>query len=104
MGLSFLAEIDPGPLALWASMFGGGNSTERIATVEAALKSKRGAYWRGEIGKWIGRPARASPRPGRLPIPFRAPLRPAAGHQGGAAIRPFRGHGAGAAPAAPGQQ
>jgi ubiquinone biosynthesis protein len=55
MGLSFLAEIDPGPLALWASMFGGGNSTERIATVEAALKSKRGAYWRGEIGKWIGR-------------------------------------------------
>src|ERR1039458_563596 len=55
MGLSFLAEIDPGPLALWASMFGGGNSTERIATAEAALKSKRGAYWRGEIGKWIGR-------------------------------------------------
>src|ERR1017187_8097931 len=64
MGLSFLAEIDPGPLALWASMVGGGNSTERIATVEAALKSKRGAYWRGEIGKWIGRLV-----PVEIPVP-----------------------------------
>src|SRR5664279_1779400 len=55
MGLSFLAEIDPGPLSLWASMFGGGDSVGRICTVEASLKSARGRYWRGEIGKWIGR-------------------------------------------------
>ena len=55
MALSFLAEVDPGPLALWASVFAAGNPAERIATVEAALKSKRGAYWRGEIGRWIGR-------------------------------------------------
>src|SRR5260370_24816198 len=33
MGLSFLSGIDP----------------------EAALKSRRGRYWRREIGKWIGR-------------------------------------------------
>src|SRR5260370_42213927 len=43
MGLSFLSGIDAGPLASWASMF-------------AALKSRRGRYWRREIGKWIGRP------------------------------------------------
>jgi len=55
MGLSFLAGIDPGPLALWASMFAGGDPAGRISTVEAALKSRRGPYWRGEIGKWIGR-------------------------------------------------
>src|ERR1035441_963282 len=55
MGLSFLAEIDPGPLALWASVVAGSNPAERIATVEAALRTQRGAYWGGEIGKWIGR-------------------------------------------------
>ena len=55
MGLSFLAGIDPGPLALWASLSAGGDSAGRISTVEAALKGRRGAYWRGEIGKWIGR-------------------------------------------------
>src|ERR1035438_9876000 len=55
MGLPFLAGIDPGPLALWASMFAAGDPAGRISTVEAALKSRRGLYWRGEIGKWIGR-------------------------------------------------
>jgi len=55
MGSSLLAGIDPGPLALWASVVAGGDSASRIATVEAALESSRGAYWRGEIGKWIGR-------------------------------------------------
>ena len=55
MELSFLSGIDPGPLALWAGMFAGGDPAGRIATVEAALKSRRGPYWRSEIGKWIGR-------------------------------------------------
>ena len=36
MGLAFLSGID-------------------LANVEAALKSRRGRYWRREIGKWIGR-------------------------------------------------
>src|ERR1022692_4380270 len=54
MGMSFLAGIDAGPLALWASMLGG-DPAGRLATVEAALKGPRGAYWRGEIGQWIGR-------------------------------------------------
>src|ERR1035437_2350122 len=64
MGLSFLAGIDPGPLALWASLSAGGDSAGRICTVEAALKGRRGAYWRGEIGKWIGRLV-----PGEIPGP-----------------------------------
>jgi ubiquinone biosynthesis protein len=55
MGLSFLSGIDPGPLALWAAMFAEADPASRIPTVEAALKSRRGAYWRSEIGKWIGR-------------------------------------------------
>ena len=55
MGSSLLAGIDPGPLALWASVAAGGDSAARIATVEGALRSSRGPYWRGEIGKWIGR-------------------------------------------------
>ena len=55
MGMTLLAGIDPGPLALWANVLAGGDHAARIATVEAALKSSRGAYWRGEIGKWIGR-------------------------------------------------
>src|ERR1035441_3200102 len=55
MGLTFPAGIDPGPLALWASVIAGADSAGRIATVEAALKSQRGPYWRGEIGRWIGR-------------------------------------------------
>src|SRR5260370_5234182 len=55
MGLSFLSGIDPGPLASWASMFAGGAAAGRIATVEAARKSRGGRYWRREIGKWIGR-------------------------------------------------
>jgi ubiquinone biosynthesis protein len=42
MGLSFLSGIDLGMLA-------------SPANVEAALKSRRGRYWRREIGKWIGR-------------------------------------------------
>jgi len=52
---SSLAGIDPGPLALWASVVAGGDSAARIATVEAALQGSRGPYWRSEIGKWIGR-------------------------------------------------
>ena len=48
MELSFLSGIDPGPLALWASMFAGGDPSGRISTVEAALKSRRGPYWRAE--------------------------------------------------------
>jgi ubiquinone biosynthesis protein len=55
MGLSLLAGIDPGPLALWAGMFAGSDPAARISTVEAELGSRRGAYWRTEIGKWIGR-------------------------------------------------
>src|SRR5664279_63325 len=55
MGLSFLAGINPGPLALWAGMLAGSDSAGRISTVEAALKSRRGPFWRKEIGKWIGR-------------------------------------------------
>jgi ubiquinone biosynthesis protein len=55
MGVSFLPGVDLGPLALWANMFAAGDSPGRISTVEAALKSQRGPYWRGEIGKWIGR-------------------------------------------------
>ena len=47
--------IDPGPLALWATLFTGNDPSTRAATVEAALKSRRGRYWRGEIGKWVGR-------------------------------------------------
>jgi ubiquinone biosynthesis protein len=54
MGLSLLG-IDPGPLALWAGMFAAADPAARIPTVEAALKSRRGRYWRAEIGKWIGR-------------------------------------------------
>src|SRR5579863_5647980 len=53
MGPSLLAGIDPGPLALWAGVLAGGDSATRISGVEAALKSRRGPYWRGEIGKWI---------------------------------------------------
>jgi hypothetical protein len=34
MGSSLLAGIDPGPLALWASVVAGGDSASRIATVE----------------------------------------------------------------------
>jgi ubiquinone biosynthesis protein len=55
MGLPFLAGIDPGPLALWAGVFAGADPAGRIPTVEAALKSPRGPWWRREIGKWIGR-------------------------------------------------
>ncbi len=55
MGSSLLAGIDPGPLALWAGVLAGGDSDTRISGVEAALKSRRGPYWRAEIGKWIGR-------------------------------------------------
>jgi ubiquinone biosynthesis protein len=53
--MSLLAGIDPGPLTLWAGMFAGFDPATRVATVEAALASPRGAYWRAEIGKWIGR-------------------------------------------------
>ena len=53
--ISFLAGIDPGPLALWATLFTGIDPAARAAIVEAALKSGRGRYWRGEIGKWVGR-------------------------------------------------
>ena len=53
--VSFLSGIDPGPLALWASLFAAIDPAARTATVEAALNSRRGRYWRGEIGKWIGR-------------------------------------------------
>ncbi|HXB70469.1 MAG TPA: AarF/UbiB family protein [Candidatus Acidoferrales bacterium] len=49
------AGIDLGPLAVWASMFAAVDPAGRIATVEAALQGRRGPYWRGEIGKWIGR-------------------------------------------------
>jgi predicted unusual protein kinase regulating ubiquinone biosynthesis (AarF/ABC1/UbiB family) len=55
MELSFLAGIDPGPLAMWAKMFAGSDPSARIDTVETALKGTRGPYWRSEIGKWIGR-------------------------------------------------
>lgn len=55
MGLSFPSGIDIGPLALWAGIFAGGDPASRVSTVEAALKSRRGCYWRREIGKWIGR-------------------------------------------------
>jgi len=55
MGLTFLPGVDLGPLALWANMFAAGDSAARVSTVEAALQSERGPYWRGEIGKWIGR-------------------------------------------------
>ena len=55
MGSSFPAGIDVGPLALWASMMAGGDPAGRISMVEAALKGERGRYWRGEVGKWIGR-------------------------------------------------
>jgi ubiquinone biosynthesis protein len=55
MGSSLPPGIDPGPLALWASVVAGSDSAARIATVEDALESSRGAYWRAEIGKWIGR-------------------------------------------------
>jgi ubiquinone biosynthesis protein len=53
--ISFLAGIDPGPLALWATLFTGIDPAARVAIVEGALKSGRGRYWRGEIGKWVGR-------------------------------------------------
>jgi ubiquinone biosynthesis protein len=55
MELPFLSGIDPGPLALWAGMFVGGDPAGRISTVKAALQSRRGPYWRAQIGKWIGR-------------------------------------------------
>jgi ubiquinone biosynthesis protein len=55
MGLAFLAGIDPGPLVIWGTLFSGVDSAGRIATVEDALKGRRGRYWRREIGKWIGR-------------------------------------------------
>src|SRR5664279_4521224 len=47
--------IDAGPLALWAAMFAASDAASRIPTVESALRGRRGRYWRGEIGKWIGR-------------------------------------------------
>jgi ubiquinone biosynthesis protein len=47
--------IDAGPLALWACLFAGGDPSVRIPMVEAALESRRGRYWRREIGKWTGR-------------------------------------------------
>ena len=53
--VSFFSGIDPGPLALWATLFAGNDPSTGAATVEAALKSGRGRYWRGEIGKWVGR-------------------------------------------------
>jgi len=49
------AAADPGPLAVWASLFAGGDREGRIEIVEAALESGQGRYWRREIGKWIGR-------------------------------------------------
>ncbi len=55
MSVEFLAGIDPGPLALWARMLTEGDPASRVATVEAALKSRQGRYWRREIGNWIGR-------------------------------------------------
>ena len=44
MELSFLSGIDPGPLALWASMFASADPSGRISTVEATLKDRRGPY------------------------------------------------------------
>jgi len=55
MGMSFLAGIDPGPLALWSNLLSTGDSAGRVRIVETALRSRRGPYWRREIGKWIGR-------------------------------------------------
>src|SRR4051794_13994497 len=55
MGSSLPPGIDPGPLALWASVVAGTDSAARIVTVEDALEGSRGPYWRAEIGKWIGR-------------------------------------------------
>jgi ubiquinone biosynthesis protein len=51
----FLSGVDPGPLALWASVFANIDPAARVATVAAALRSPRGRYWRAEIGKWVGR-------------------------------------------------
>jgi ubiquinone biosynthesis protein len=55
METMFLAGVDPGPLALWAGMLSVGDPAGRVATVQAALQSRRGPYWRSEIGKWVGR-------------------------------------------------